>query len=127
MIQKEVQMLKSLIAGLLVASAVLIASDSANKDQGWKPTPLMRAVSPDSAKVGEVLTVTGEYLDKSRVKEVYLTDSKSEFKLEIVEQGQTLVKVKISPTVKPGRWKLMVLTAGVDPQLLEQPVSVEIQ
>ncbi len=122
-------MLKSLIGGLLVASALLIGanSDTADKDQGWKPTPLMRTVDPDTAKVGDVLTVGGEYLDKARVKEIYLTDGKAEFKLEVVEQTQTSVKVKVPAKVKFGRLRLMILTTGVEPQLLEQPVTVEIQ
>ncbi len=119
-------MLKYFIGGVLAASMLLFAGDSA-KDQGWKPTPLMRSVSPDSVKVGEILTATGEYLDKARVKEIYLTDGKAEFKTEIVEQSQTEVKVKVPATVKAGRWRLMVLTTGVEPQLLEQPVTVEIQ
>ncbi len=120
-------MLKYFLAGFLVASTFAIASDSASKDQGWKPTPLMRSVSPDSVKVGDTLSASGEYLDKAQVKEVYLTDGKTEFKTEILEQTQTEVKVKVPATVKAGRWRLMVLTTGVNPQLLEQPVTVEIQ
>jgi hypothetical protein len=120
-------MLKYLIAGLLAASMFLVAGETGGKDQGWKPTPLMRSVSPDTAKAGDILTASGEYLDKARVKEIYLTDGKIEFKTEIVEQSQTEAKVKVPPTVKPGRWRLMVLTTGVEPQLLEQPVTVEIQ
>ena len=121
-------MLKSVIGGLLVASVLLIGADSKeSKDQGWKPTPLMRTVEPDTAKTGDVLTIAGEYLDKSRVKEIYLTDSKVEFKTEIVEQNANAVKVKVPAKVKTGRLRLMVLTTGVEPQFLEQPVSVEIQ
>ena len=120
-------MLKYFIAGILAFSMILAAGESAAKDQGWKPTPLMRTVTPDSAKAGETLTASGEYLDKARVKEIYLTDGKAEFKTEIVEQSQNEAKVKVPASVKPGRWRLMVLTTGVEPQLLEQPVTVEIQ
>jgi hypothetical protein len=120
-------MLKYFVAGILAFSTILVAGESGGKDQGWKPTPLMRSVTPDSAKVGEIITATGEYLDKARVKEIYLTDGKTEFKTEIVEQSQNEAKIKVPASVKPGRWRLMVLTTGVDPQLLEQPVTVEIQ
>ena len=120
-------MMKSLIAALLFAALALAAGDGKDKDQGFKGTPLMRSVAPDTAKVGENLTATGEYLDKTHVKEVYLTDSKVEFKTEIVEQTENEVKVKVPANVKTGRLRLMVLTTGIQPQLLEQPVTIEIQ
>lgn len=119
-------MLKSLIGSLLVASVLLIGADKA-KDQAWKPTPLMRTVAPDTAKAGDVLTISGEYLDKTRVKDIYLTDSKMEWKCEIVEQQQNEAKVKVPAKSKTGRLRLMILTTGVEPQFLEQPVAVEIQ
>ena len=120
-------MLKSLFGGLLLASVLLAGANKDAKDEGWKPTPLMRSVTPDTAKVGDVLTATGENLDKSRVKEIYLTDGTVEFKTEIVEQSASEVKVKVPAKVKFGRMRLMILTTGVQPQLLEQPVTVEIQ
>jgi hypothetical protein len=124
---EEVQMIKSLIGGLLVASVLLLGATKDVKDQGWKPTPLMRTVAPDTAKAGDEVTVTGEYLDKARISAVYLTDGKSEIKMTIVEQAETTVKVKIPQDVKPGRLRLMVLTTGAEPQFLEQPVSIEIE
>ena len=122
-------MLKSLFGGFLVASVLLIGanSDTPAKDKGWKPTPIIRTVEPDAAKVGDVLTVGGEYLDKAQVKDIYLTDGKTDAKTEIVEQNATQVKVKVPAKAKAGRLRLMILTTGVEPQLLEQPVTVEIQ
>jgi len=120
-------MIKSLIGGLLVASVLLLGATKDVKDQGWKPTPLMRAVTPETAKAGDAVTVTGEYLDKTRISAVYLTDGKSEIKLTILEQTETTVKVKIPDSVKPARLRLMVLTTGAEPQYLEQPVTLEIE
>lgn len=122
-------MIKSLIGCLLMASVLLLGAGVGNdgKDQGWKPTPLMRSVTPDVARSGDVLTVTGEYLDKARVAEVYLTDGTVEFKTPILEQAETTVKVKVPAQVKTGRLRLMVLTTGIEPQFLEQPVSVTIE
>ena len=119
-------MLKSVI-GLLLAGALVMGAEKDPKDQGWKPTPMMRTVAPDTAKVGDILTVTGENLDKARVAEVYLTDSKTEFKVPIVEQTETTLKVKVTDKAKPGRLRLMVLTTGTQPQYLEQPVTVVIE
>jgi hypothetical protein len=120
-------MLKSLIVGLLLAGVLAVGAEKDPKDQGWKPTPMMRTVAPDTAKAGDILTVTGENLDKARVAEVYLTDSKTELKIPIVEQTETTLKVKVPANVKPGRLRLMVLTTGTQPQYLEQPVTVVIE
>ena len=120
-------MIKSVIGGLLLASVLLLGATKDSKDQGWKPTPLMRTVNPDTAKTGDEISVAGEYLDKARVAAIFLTDGKSEIKMTIVEQSETLVKVRIPEKVKRGRLHLMVLTTGSEPQLLEQPVSVSIE
>ncbi len=120
-------MTKSLIGCLLLASVLLLGANKDSKDQGWKPTPLMRSVTPDTAKAGDELTVSGEYLDKARVSAVFLTDGKSEIKLVVVNQTETSMTVKVPDKVKPGRVRLMVLTTGAEPQYLEQPVSVAIE
>ncbi len=120
-------MIKSLMGGLLLATVLLLGAGNDAKDQGWKPTPLMKSVEPATAKVGDILTVTGEHLDKSLVAEVYLTDGKVDCKTHIEEQTETTLKVKVPPQAKPGRLHLMVLTTGVQPQFLEQPVTVSIE
>jgi hypothetical protein len=61
------------------------------------------------------------------VAEVYLTTGEDNFKLQIVNQAETKVEAKVPASVKPGRLRLMVLTAGVEPQFLEQPIMVEIR
>ena len=119
--------MKSLIVGLLLAGVLVVGAEKDPKDQGWKPTPMMRTVAPDTAKTGDILTVTGENLDKAKVAEVYLTDSKTELKVLIVEQTETTLKVKVPANAKPGRLRLMVLTSGNQPQYLEQPVTVVIE
>ena len=120
-------MIKSLIGGLLLLGVVFAGAEKDVKDQGWKPTPMMRTVAPDTAKAGDILTVTGENLDKAKVAEVYLTDGKTEVKVSIVEQTETTLKVKVPDNAKPGRARLMVLTTGTQPQYLEQPVAVVIE
>ena len=120
-------MIKSLIGFLLVAAVLVLGAEKDPKDPSWKPTPLMRTVEPDTAKIGDVITVTGENLDKARVASVYLTDGKSEVKMVVVEQSETTLKVKIPDKAKPGRLRLMVLTTGSEPQYLEQPVTVSIE
>jgi len=111
----------SFVARILVAalfgSALLFA----------QAVPQMKTVEPGSAKVGDVLTVAGENLDKANVAEVYLTDGKNDFKASITEQDSSTLKLKVPAAVKPGRLALMILTKGKEPKLIEQPVKVTIE
>ncbi|MBK9170295.1 MAG: hypothetical protein IPM24_22930 [Bryobacterales bacterium] len=101
----------------LLAAAVLMAQQSAK----------MTTVDPDTASAGAMVTVNGENLDKNGVKKLYLTDGTNDTEVEIVEQGAASIKFKIPAGVKPGRLSLMILTAGENPRLVEQPVKVTIE
>jgi len=90
-------------------------------------SPRMKSVEPAAGKAGEELTVSGENLDAKFVKEVYLTDGKTDFKLEITQQAAEAIKAKVTAKVKPGRYSLMVLTAEKTPKLIEQPVKYTVE
>lgn len=89
--------------------------------------PRMTTVEPGNGKVGDVLVITGENLDKAQVSEIYLTDGKNDLKVDVTEQSATLVKFKVPAKAKPGRFSLMLLTTGKEPKLIEQPVRVTIE
>jgi hypothetical protein len=89
--------------------------------------PRMTGVEPDSAKAGDVLTVSGEHLGKGEVVELYLTDGKKDTKVQMTEQGSTAIKFKVPDKAAAGRFALMVLTGGKEPKLIEQPVKVTIE
>jgi len=90
--------------------------------------PKCVAVEPMSGKVGTEIVVTGENLGKEHVAELYFTDGKNDFKAVMSEQTDTQIKCKIPAKVESGvRYKLMVLTKGKEPKLIEQPVRVEIE
>ena len=74
--------------------------------------PRMTNVEPGNGKVGDILTVSGENLDKAQVAELYLTDGKKDTKVEVTEQTPTSIKFKIPVKATPGRFALMVLTTG---------------
>lgn len=93
---------------------------------GAQQSPRMTTVEPGSAKAGEILTANGENLDKAQVAEVYLTDGKKDFKVQVTEQAATAIKFKV-PKAAPGRFSLMLLTTGKDPKLIEQPVRVTVE
>jgi hypothetical protein len=91
------------------------------------PTPRLISVDPMSGKTGDAISVTGENLDKASVVELYLTDGKNDIKVVMSEQSATAIKFTVPPAAKPGRYSLMVLTAGKEPKLIEQPVKVTIE
>jgi len=88
--------------------------------------PRMTSVEPGNGKVGDVIAVTGENLNKEQVAKVYLTDGKNDFEAQITEQADTSIKIKI-PAKANGRLALMILTSGKDAKLIEQPVKVTVE
>ena len=102
---------------LLIAALVLCAQEA---------MPRMSSVDPVSAKVGDVVTVTGENLDKGNVAKVYLTDQKNDLVCEVTAQSGTEIKFKI-PAKSTGRMALMILTNGKEQKLIEQPVKLTIE
>jgi hypothetical protein len=112
---------------ILAALALLVAAVTPGPVAAQAAFPKMNEVTPESGKVGDVLTVAGENLDASSVKALFLTDGKTDYKTEMTEQTATSIRFKISAETKPGRFSLMILTAGNDPKLIEQPVKVTVE
>jgi hypothetical protein len=110
--------LARILPAALIGAALLLAQAA---------VPQMKSVEPDTAKTGDLLTVTGENLDKANVADVFLTDGKNDFKAEITAQEAGSLKMKVPASAKPGRLALMVLTKGKEPKLIEQPVKVTIE
>lgn len=112
----------SLVALLLLV--VLIVPASLNAQAAM---PRMTSVEPTNGKSGDILTVTGENLEKENVAELFLTDGKNDLKVPITEQTATSMKFRIPANAKAGRFALMILTKGKDPKLIEQPVKVTVE
>jgi hypothetical protein len=89
--------------------------------------PQMRSVDPGNGKVGGEFTVSGEHLDKDSVAKVYLTTGSTDIEVAITNQTENTIKFKTPEKVKPGRFALLVLTAGAKPVQIEQPVKVTIE
>ncbi len=102
---------------LLFAATLLFAQDI---------MPRMASVDPYSAKAGDVVTVTGENLDKANVAKVYLTDGKNDLVCDVTEQAATALKFKV-PAKATGRMAIMILTGGKEGKLIEQPVKLTIE
>jgi hypothetical protein len=108
---------------LLSLTLLLLLAASARSQS----TPFIRAVEPASGTIGDVFQVQGDNLDEAHVAALYLTDGKVDVKVQIAVQSATLIKFKILPETKAGRFALMVLTAGKNSRLIEEPVKVTIQ
>ena len=107
----------SFVVSLLVAASFVAYAQQA--------MPRMISVDPPNGKKGEVVTVTGENLQKDLVAKVYLTDGKNDLVVEVTEQTDTAIKFKI-PVKAAGRLALMILTTGKDAKYIEQPVRLTI-
>ena len=90
-----------------------------------KVTPAIKAVTPEVAQIGQVVTGVGDAL-KSRVTAVYLTDGKKDFKAVMVEQTETILKFKIPAGIPLGRYRLMVTTPDNPPLEVEQPAVLTV-
>src|ERR1017187_6770232 len=115
--EPDFQMKLSLVISILVAASVVAYAES----------PRITAVDPQNGKAGDVITVTGENLQKDSVAKLYLTDGTNDIQVdEITEQTATSIKFKIPAKAKPGRLALMFLTSGKTGQLMEQPYKITI-
>jgi len=89
--------------------------------------PRFVTVEPMNGKVGDTAVVNGENIGKSVVAELYLTDGKKDLRCQVLEQSDTAIKFVIPKGAQPGvSYKLMVLTKGKEPKLIEQPVRYTI-
>lgn len=118
-------MIRTLTVCLLCLSfAVAIA---AAVDEPYRPVPMIKAVNPDTGKVGDVLTATGAHLDKASVASLYMIQGEKTIEVKITSQTDDAIKFAIANEVKPGRYQLMVLTTGTKAQFLEEPVYFTVE
>ena len=84
------------------------------------------SVEPDYGKAGDELVAKGEKLGSNSVRKLYLTDGQNDFEVEIKEQKAEMIRFRIPAKIELGQYRLMVLTDGVSPTLLEQPVICSV-
>lgn len=113
---------------LMLLAALLVGMLAAPPAVAQEPIPRCTTVEPMSGKVGTEIVVTGENLDKQYVAKLYLTDGQNDIEMVIKEQSSTTLKSVIPNGAKPGvRYRLMILTRGKEPKLIEQPVRFEVE
>ncbi len=112
---------------VVLLGGVKLALSADIKEPEVLPTPMMRAVSPDTVKAGGTATVTGEYLDKSRVSELFLTNSEKDVKVQILEQSASAIKFRVPSNVAAGHYTLSVMLVDVEPKLIEEPARLTVE
>jgi hypothetical protein len=120
------RLLHQSVLTILLLFSVRVGASAEIKDVAPAPTPVMRTVSPEEVKAGATVTVTGEYLDKSRVSELYLTNGTADLKVDVIAQAATELKFKVPAKIATGRYNLMVLMVGEEPKLIEEPARVTV-
>ena len=91
----------------------------------FQALPRCTTLEPDTGKVGDVISLKGENLDKKSSADVYLTDGSKDIKVPISEQSETEIKFKV-PQIKPGRYHVAILTAN-KASIIDQPVVLTIE
>jgi len=120
------RLLNLLVLTIMFLFSARVGASAEIKDVNPLPTPVMRTTSPEAVKAGATVTVAGDYLDKSRVAEVYLTNGKVDVKVDVIEQARTELKFKVPEKIAVGRYNLMVLMVGEEPKLIEEPARVTV-
>jgi hypothetical protein len=109
---------------LFSGTAAILGAPAA--DKGDEVRSLLHSVAPDTARPGDRVVAGGEKLTDKYLAELYLTNGKDDIKVEILKQTETEVTFKVPPGIKGG-FRLMILTAGADPKLVEQPVRLLVE
>jgi hypothetical protein len=105
---------------------VVLALCAASLCLAQSSLPMMKVLDPANGKIGDVITVTGENLDKGSLAKLLITDGKADFPVAIDEQTTTTLKFKIPATVKPGRFSLVSQTRGKEMKEIIQPVRLTV-
>ncbi len=118
-------MIRTLIVCLVCVS--FAATIAAATNEPYHPVPMLKAVDPDTAKAGDQLTATGTNLTKASIANLYMIQGEKTIQVAIQSQTEQAIQFKVPADVKPGRFQLMILTTGANPQYLEEPVYFTVE
>jgi hypothetical protein len=96
-------------------------------EQKVLPTPVMRVVEPATVKAGAEVTVTGDNLNKELIAAVYLITDNAQIEVKVLSQSEKELTFKVAADVKPGRYRIGVLTTTAEPAVLEEPVRLVVE
>jgi hypothetical protein len=105
---------------LLAAAALLLLPARPLVAQG---SPSVTAVDPDSGKINDTITISGQNLEKTHVSAVFLSDDKDDYKAVVVSQAADKITIKV-PEVKPGGYNVSIQAGNA---IFIQPVRFTVQ
>jgi hypothetical protein len=111
---------------LAVSFPVMLALVAFVVEAAAQSLPMMRTLDPYSAKAGAEVVVTGDNLGKEAIAEVFIRADGKDTKVELTSQAEKEVKFKV-PNVKPGPYRVVVLTKGAEPTMVEEPVRLVVE
>jgi hypothetical protein len=85
------------------------------------------AIHPGCAKPGAVITAIGMALGREKLAGLFLSDRYFDWEAEILAQSENAVRFRIPECARPGRQRILLLSAGDRRALLEQSVTIEIE
>ena len=116
--------MKRILLPVVILAAASTAQLRAIDPPGVPKAIHVREVAPAEAKVGDILAAYGDNLNVDRVRELYLTDGKSDFKVEILEQADHKIRFRLPAWVPIGRLRVVVFNE--EDMMLEQPAFVKV-
>jgi IPT/TIG domain len=108
-------------AVLLAAAALLVLP--ARSIVAQEGSPHVTAVDPAAGKPNDIVTVSGDGLEKPHVAAVFLSDDKDDHKVVVVSQAADKITIKI-PELKPGDYNISIQSGNA---ILIEPVRFTVQ
>ncbi|MCX6595255.1 MAG: hypothetical protein NTV70_02670 [Acidobacteria bacterium] len=107
---------------LAVATLMLLFPMVARGDGPNAPPPSVRMLDRCYANTGEAVAATGDFLDRRSAAGLILVNGSQEVVATIIRQTNTQLVFQVPEAAALGRYQLRILTGGMKPQLVDQPV-----
>ena len=114
-----------ILLALVVLLAAILLAQFAGAALRNSDVTVLQGVMPTVARPGDVVTVTGFALGPDRLKEIYLTNGEVDYRVEIVEQNDLAVRLRVPAKIPAGQMRFAIVVVS-RPELLEQPVLLKI-
>ncbi len=121
-------MLRALIISAILLLFLPIVCAAADRNVNAPSlTPIIKTVTPDTAKAGSDATASGTSLSDQQVASVYLSQGDLMVKVKINSETDTDIAFTVPDTLKPGRYGITILTTGKEPRYIDEPVFLSVE
>ncbi len=109
------------VVALAVASFALLAPSELRAQSA---SPHITAITPNTGKADDTITISGQNLGKDQIAAVFLSDAKLDHKAVVVDQEATKIVIKVPDDLKPGDYNISVQEGGA---IYIQPVIFTVK